>query len=296
MSAFTYSIISVVIVSLISLVGITTLGLSKKFLKRILFLLVSFATGALLGDVFLHILPHLAEEGKFTLSSSLYILAGIIVFFILEKIIHWRHCHIVGDEKHNHTHPVATLNLVGDGVHNFFDGILIGASFMVSPSVGIATSLAVLFHEIPQEIGDFGILVNSGLKPKKAILFNLLSAFSSIIGVIIVFVLGSKIDGLEQIFLPLTAGGFIYIAGADLIPELHHKVDIKNSLLQLISILFGMGIMYGITFVEPTHDHSHTKEHSNHSIESDHDCDEAHVDEYVHEDNHEHDHEHTHEH
>ncbi len=242
-----YTLISVFIVSAISLVGIVIVIVSQKYLKNFLLFMISFAAGALLGDVFLHLLPELVAEGHFTAMSSIYILFGILFFFILEKILHWRHCHLSATKSH--THPLAFMNLVGDTVHNFIDGILIAASYMLSIPVGIATTIAVIMHEIPQEMGDFGVLLHSGMKVKKALLFNFLSALTSVIGAVIILWFGVNNQEFLKIIIPITIGGFLYIANSDLIPELHKDVKVKNSIIQLISFIVGIGIMFLLTFI-----------------------------------------------
>jgi len=223
--------------------------IKQRFIKNILIFMVSFAAGAMLGDVFLHLLPELAEEGDFNLGSSFLILAGIVIFFILEKIIHWRHCHLTATKEH--THPLAFMNLVGDAVHNFIDGTLIAGSFMLSTPVGIATTIAVILHEIPQEMGDFGVLLHSGMKPKRALMFNFLSALTAIAGALLILTLGQNID-VTGIIVPITIGGFLYIANADLIPELHKETKISQSLIQLLTFTIGVGIMFLLLFL-PVH-------------------------------------------
>src|SRR3989344_5572339 len=161
-----YTLISVLIVSLISLVGVLTLSLKASTIKKWLIYLVSFSAGALLGDVFIHLLPEIAEEPGFGLDISLYILSGILFSFIVEKVINWRHCHHPTTKEH--PHPFVLMNLFGDFLHNFVDGLIIGASYLASIPVGIATTIAVVLHEIPQEIGDFGILLHGGFSKNKA--------------------------------------------------------------------------------------------------------------------------------
>jgi len=203
--------------------------------------MVSFAAGGLLGGAFLHLLPELVAEGHFGVMSSFYILVGILLFFILEKIIHWRHCHLCATKKH--VHALGYMNLIGDAFHNFTDGILIAGSYMLSIPIGIATTIAVIMHEIPQEMGDFGVLLHSGMTVRKALLFNFLSALTAVFGAVIILGLGVNNEKLVQIIIPITIGGFIYIASSDLIPELHKDVKIKNSIVQLISLITGIGIM-----------------------------------------------------
>lgn len=248
-----YSLISVLVVSFISLAGVLTLVLSGGLLQKILLFLVSFAAGALLGDVFIHLLPEIAEKSDFDWQISLYILLGILIFFILEKFIRWRHCHeCFPEEKPSHFHPqpFAYTNLIGDGLHNLIDGAIIAGSFLVNVPLGIATTLAVIFHEIPQEIGDFGILVKAGFSRLKALTFNLLSGLVAIIGAILTLTIGSQIESFVLFIIPLTIGGFIYIACADLIPELHKEPNPKKSLWQLLFFILGVGVMALLLFAE----------------------------------------------
>ena len=243
-----FAIISVVLISLTSLVGVATLSIKRKKLQQVFIYLVSFAVGALFGDAFLHLIPEAFRELGIGLNTSLLVLVGIVLFFALEKFVHWQHCHKVDCDEHER--PITTMNLIGDGFHNLLDGMLIGASFMASVPLGIATSLAVLAHEIPQEIGDFGVLLHGGFSVKKALFYNFLSALAAMVGVVLTLALGSHIEGFGIFLLPITAGGFIYIAGSDLIPELHHGQSPQKSLKQLISILLGIGVMILLTFLE----------------------------------------------
>ncbi len=243
-----YTLISVIIVSLISLIGIIFISTDIKKLKKLLLFLVSFAVGSLFGDAFIHLLPESFEKIGSHLVTALLIVAGILIFFALEKFLRWRHCHVVDSEEH--THPVVTMNIVGDAVHNLIDGMIIGASFLISFPIGLTTTLAVIFHEIPQEIGDFGILIYAKLEPKKALSYNFLSALFAVIGGIISLLLGAKVVSYSNYLLPITAGGFIYIAGADLIPELKHDVKLSSSVLQFFSIVLGIVIMAILTLLE----------------------------------------------
>lgn len=231
---------SVFIISLMSFVGILTLLLGKSILKRILFFLVSFAVGGLFGGAFFHLIPESVEQIGVH-QTSLLIISGIMIFFILEKFIHWRHCHV---EEHCRTHPVVTMNLIGDTVHNFIDGLLIGSSYLVNIKLGIATTAAILLHEIPQEFGDFGVFIHGGCTPKRAIAYNFLSALAAVAGAIIALIIGNSVHGFSQMLVPIAAGGFIYIAGSDLIPELKHSPHLRDSAVQLIAIAIGLTIMF----------------------------------------------------
>ncbi|HLD15266.1 MAG TPA: ZIP family metal transporter [Candidatus Nanoarchaeia archaeon] len=250
MNVWGYSIISVVIISLLSFIGIFTLGIKINQLNKILLYLVSFAAGALLGDVFFHLMPEITEEIGFTIKVSLYILAGIGVSFIVEKIVRWRHCH-VHEAAHQHkVHPFAVMNLFGDSVHNFIDGMIIAAGYLTSVPVGIATTLAVFLHEIPQEIGDFAILLHGGFSKTKALFYNFITALTAVLGAIIVLLLNQKIAGLSVFFNAFAVGGFIYIAGADLIPEMHKEVSARKSLMQFMFLVLGVAVMAVLLLLE----------------------------------------------
>jgi zinc and cadmium transporter len=246
--AWSYSLISVAIVSLISLVGVFTLTFNPERLKKISLLLVSFAVGSLFGDALIHLLPETFSQIKNALLASLLVLAGVILFFVLEKFLRWRHCHQINCPEHSL--PLATISLVADSVHNFIDGVLIAASFLVSLPIGLTTTLAVIFHEIPQEIGNFGVLIHAGFSTKRALLYNFLSALTAILGVVLTLVIGSRSQEFSLFLLPITAGGFLYIAGADLLPELHRENGLKTSFWQLFLMLLGIGIMILLTFLD----------------------------------------------
>jgi len=241
MNIWFYSLVSVFIVSLLSFTGILFLVISRQLLVNLLLFLVSFSAGALLGDSFIHLLPEAIEESGFNLNVSLMILAGLLTFFVLEKFVCWRHCHVPTSKSH--LHKFGVMNLVGDGIHNFIDGMVIAGSFLAGKQLGISTTLAVILHEIPQEIGDFGVLVYGGYSKTKALFFNFLSALMAVLGAVLVLVIGSGPDKLAQTILPFTAGGFIYIAGSDLIPELHKETALKKSFWQFIGLVLGIGIM-----------------------------------------------------
>ncbi|MFA6169640.1 MAG: ZIP family metal transporter [Candidatus Margulisiibacteriota bacterium] len=242
-----YSLVAVVLVSLISLIGVFTLAWRREKLGEILLILVSFAVGGLFGDAFIHLIPEAFELFGDKLTVSLLILTGILLFFVLEKFVRWRHCHVPTSE--HHPHPVVFMNLIGDGVHNLIDGMIIAASFMVSFPIGLATSLAVILHEIPQEIGDFGILVHGGVKINQALLLNFASALLAIIGALISLTVGPFVKDYAAFLMPLTAGGFIYMAGSDLIPTLHDQCDPSESWKQFLAIVFGLLVMVGLLFI-----------------------------------------------
>lgn len=249
LEVWTYAIASVLLVSLISFIGVLTLSIKANKLKTFLIYLIAFSAGALFGDAFIHLLPELIEEtGGFSLKISFLILGGIGAFFILEKVIHWQHCHIPISKEH--THPFAIMNLIGDGIHNFIDGLIIGASYIVSIPVGIATTIAVALHEIPQEIGDFGVLLHGGFSKAKALGVNFLSALGAILGAVIALLASSYVENIELFIVPIAIGGFIYIAGSDLIPELHKEFTIKKAILQFLAFSAGIAVMALMIFLE----------------------------------------------
>jgi zinc and cadmium transporter len=240
---------AVIIVSLISFVGIFTVSLREPFLKKVIFFFVSLAVGAMFGDAFLHILPEAFRTDSQT--PPLFVLFGILSFFILEKFLHWRHEHISCDcTEHNKIQPVGYLNLIADGVHNFLDGILIGVSFLASTKIGLATTLAVILHEIPQELSDFGVLLHAGFTRRRALLFNFLSALTAVFGTLTALFLSNETEKFSFYMLPFAAGCLIYVAGSDLMPELHKENAPKKALLQFAGMLLGILSMLGLKFLE----------------------------------------------
>jgi zinc and cadmium transporter len=241
MDTWTYSLGSVILVSLISFIGLFTFPMKERTLEKVLLFLVSFSAGALFGDAFIHLLPEAVAVNGFSIIVSLSLLSGIIFFFILEKFVHWRHCHVPTSE--HHPHPVAFMNMVGDGVHHFIDGLLIGGSYIAAIPVGVATTIAVFFHEIPQKMGDFGILLHAGYSKKKALLLNFVFSSTSIIGALVALFIGGYSERITSILIPFAAGGFIYIAGSDLIPEIHKETDPSKSAAQLTAFIAGIIVM-----------------------------------------------------
>jgi len=232
-------IISTFLVSLASFIGIFTLSLKERILNKTLFFLVSLSVGGLMGGAFLHLLPEAVEKFE-NGDVFLYTLAGFFLFLIIEKIIHWRHCH----EDHCPIHAFAYMNLIGDGIHNFIDGIIMAAGFIASPGLGIASTFAIFLHEIPQEIGDFGVLIYGGFSRKKALVFNFLTALTAILGGVFGFYLLSFTEVASKFLLAFAAGGFIYIAATDLIPEIRKETNIRKFITNFLSIFLGILLMY----------------------------------------------------
>lgn len=242
MSTLIWIIGSTFLISLIAFVGILTLSLKERLLKRILLLLVALSAGALMGGAFFHLIPEAVIGCAVAELDMLfaYVMAGFAIFFLLEKVLYWRHCH---DPKCD-VHTFGYMNLIGDALHNFIDGLVIAAAFVSSTKVGIATTIAIAFHEIPQEIGDFGVLLHSGFKKQRAILMNFVTALAAIVGGFAGFLISSSVESFIPALLPIAAGGFIYIASSDLIPELRKVDDAKKSASTFLVFLFGIALMW----------------------------------------------------
>ena len=231
-------LIAVIIVSLISLIGIF-IFLKEKILNRILFFLVSFAAGSLLGAAFLDLLPEALNSHNKNI-VPIFILLGILSFFILEKFLYWHHHHTEEKDVHTFTY----LNIVGDGVHNFVDGAVIAVSFLSSTALGIVTTVAIIAHEIPQEIGDFAILIYGGFSKAKALVYNFLTALTAILGALLAFFYSKSIGSLSSNLTAFAVGGFIYIASTDLIPEIQKEKDLKKSMLQFLLMVIGILLIW----------------------------------------------------
>jgi zinc and cadmium transporter len=239
---------SVLLVSVISLIGIIFIWVTETKLKTLFTYFVSFAVGGLLGDTFLHLMPQMIETG-FTTETALVLIGGILVSFMVERFLQWRHCHVPTSKEHPHS--FAYMNLFGDSIHNLIDGLIIGGSYLVSIPLGVATTIAIVFHEIPQELGDFSVLIYGGIHKKKALMFNFLTALTAVIGVVIALALGSLSQNATLLLVPFAAGNFIYIAGSDLIPELRKdEPEPKKSALQLISLVLGVVPMVLLLLLE----------------------------------------------
>lgn len=246
MTLYIYALVSTVMVSLVSLVGVFTLSLNEAFIRKYVFFFVSLAVGALLGDAFIHLIPEAIAQSTY---AGILVIFGIFIFFILEKFLHWHHHEDDTDEFH--IHPVGKLVLFSDAIHNFIDGIVIGVSFLISIPVGIATTIAVILHEIPQEMGDFAVLLHAGYSRKQALWLNFLSALTAVFGTLLAFIVGHQGEKFVAWILPIAAGGFIYIAVADLIPELHKRTtSITHSILQFLILTLGVVLMFSLTFLE----------------------------------------------
>ncbi|MFN0117531.1 MAG: ZIP family metal transporter [Elusimicrobiota bacterium] len=228
-------------VGMVSFVGVFFMA-SNLDSKKLTFYLISLASGTMLGSAFLHLIPEaLSVDSHFSL---ILIAVGIFFFFMLEKFLIWRHCHTHEHLPSENKPTTASLVVITDAIHNFIDGAIIASSFLVSPAIGWSTTTAIIMHEIPQEIGDFGVLLHSGYSKKKALLVNGLSASVALLGAVVTFVFVGISPVIQSQFIAITAGGFLYIALADLIPQLHERTKIKETILQIILLALGFLIMF----------------------------------------------------
>lgn len=247
MSTLAYILLFTFIGSIGALIGGFILLSRKNFALKISHFLASFAAGTLLGTAFLDLLPEAAHEAEESgINIFLWTLIGIIIFFLLERFIHWFHHHEKSHEHDKEVKSTLPLIIIGDTVHNFLDGVVIAATFLVNIPLGIVTTWAVFAHEIPQEIGDFGLMLHKGLSRGKIILVNIISAAVAFFGAIITYLLGNILEAYIPIFLGLTAGFFIYIAASDLIPEIHYEKNRKLAVIKSLLLLLGV-ILIGIS-------------------------------------------------
>lgn len=254
MNPLIYIFGSIIAVSLIAVIAIIPYLFKKKMTSKQLVVILSLSVGTLLGSVFIHFLPEMAEHG-YSLTVGLSVLVGFLAFFILERFIHWHHNHeeITGAENkaHSHAYHLAPLNILGDGVHNFLDGMVIAGSYLVSIPLGIVATISIIFHEVPQEIADFGVLLYTGMSKKKAVFFNVLSAITAIIGGIVGVLLAGNTEGFSTFIIPFAAGSFIYIAASNLVPEIHRHCKTWESILHVLAIIAGIGIMVALAVFVP---------------------------------------------
>ena len=224
--------------------------LPQSWRERLIPHLVSFAIGALLSAALVALIPHAAESENMDFHTlGLTILLGVLGFFLLEKMVLWRHCHshdceVHTPEPHHHEKAAGTLVLIGDGIHNLIDGVLIAAAFLTDFHLGVVTALAVATHEIPQEVGDFAILLHSGFSRRKALFYNILSSLTTVIGALIAYFSLGDFQKLLPYVLAIAASSFIYIAVADLIPGLHKRLHFAATVQQLGLILLGVATIY----------------------------------------------------
>jgi len=241
MSNFLVAILLAFLISLFSLIGMATLAIKEKVLRKILLMLVGLSAGGLIGGAFFHLLPEALDSDLDTTAVFAFTIIGFLLFFLLEKFLFWRHCHKGKCEIHTFTY----LNLIGDGIHNFIDGLVIIAAFLVDIRLGLVTTLAIALHEIPQEIGDFGVLVYGGFSKIKALIYNFVAALTVVGGVALGYLVGKEIQLTVPFLLSFAAGGFIYIAATDLIPKIRLEKKLSKSLLSFGVFLLGILLMFG---------------------------------------------------
>jgi len=245
MSNIINSLIAVILVSATSFVGALGLVLEDKLLNKLLISLVAFSAGSMIGAAFFHMLPEvLISQGAET--TFVYLLFGFCLFFVLERILRWRHCHKEACETHQH---LGWINIVGDGTHNFIDGLTIFASFLVGPALGIPVTISIIMHEIPHEMGVFGVLVYSGFSKIKAVIYNFLTGLVAVAGVIVGWLFFAQSQSLSQFVLPFAAGGFIYIAASDLIPELHKEKNLGKAVSTFVIFVAALIFMYEMKII-----------------------------------------------
>ncbi|PIN76635.1 ZIP family metal transporter [Candidatus Woesearchaeota archaeon CG10_big_fil_rev_8_21_14_0_10_36_11] len=241
MSILGLILLSTFVISLISFIGVITLSLNEKLLRRIVLMLVALSAGALMGGAFIHLIPEAIEiPGNSVQGALLYVLVGFVFFLFIEKVLHWRHCHKGKCDVHTFAH----MSLFGDTVHNFIDGLIIAASFVTNMSLGFVTTIAVALHEIPQEMGDFGVLLHGGFKKGKALFLNFVTGLTALLGGIVGYFLSKSVESTLGFLLPFAAGGFIYIAASDLIPEIRNADTVKKGIVYFVIFVVGLVMMY----------------------------------------------------
>ena len=232
-----YPLLATLIISLLSLIGMVTLSLSNKILGKIVILLLSLSAGTLLGGAFFHLLPEAIHELGADLALQVS-LGSFLLFFLVEKILHWRHCHKPGCK-----------------IHNFIDGLVIAGAFAIDLRLGLITTLSIGLHELPQEIGDFGVLIHAGFSKARALFFNFMSASTVILGAVVGYYLSHAVAPVSALLLALAAGGFLYIAASDLLPELRQEKSLRKVMASFFVLLVGISLMYSVTLIFPEHDH-----------------------------------------
>jgi len=252
LNSLIYSLLAVIAVSLLSLIGIFAISMDEKILDKILFILIGFSAGSILGSAYFDLLPEAVELTEESV-TFLYIALGFLGFFFLERFIYWYHGHAHESEigKKTIVKKFVYLNVLGDGIHNLIDGMIIAVSFFLGISVGITSTIAVMFHELPQEIGDFGVLVFGGFTKRRALLFNFLSALTSVVGALYSAFFSVHTESFIGFLVAFAAGGFIYLAASELIPEIQQEKDFRKSLIQFVLFIFGLVLVWCLGVIIP---------------------------------------------
>jgi zinc and cadmium transporter len=245
-----YGMLAALAVSLVSMIGVVTLVGSSLRTDRITPYFLSLAAGAMVGNALFHLIPegfeHYIGEGASGIRFvSLLIIGGFFTFFAIDLFLH-----SVGKHDTPHEKPIGYLILIGDSLENLVDGIVIGSAFMLSPEIGIATTLAVLVHEIPIELGDFAVLLHSGMSRTKALLWNFCSGFISVFGVVAAWYFGKNIEGFPHLMGPIAAGAFLYMVGSSLVPAIRNDAHFSKAGVHLLIAIGGASIMFALLFLE----------------------------------------------
>jgi zinc and cadmium transporter len=238
MSTLAWIVVSGVAMSLVALVGLVTFGMPRAVLDRLLLSLVALAAGSLLGGAIFNMLPEAIEALGNRLQVYVWLMAGFVTFFVLEQFLHWHHCHRTDHDAHR---PLGFLVLLADGLHNFIGGLAVAGAFIVDIRVGIVTWLVAAAHEVPQELGDFGVLVHSGWSRRGALVWNVVSASTFLFGGLLAYGLSDTLD--VALLLPFAAGNFIYIGATDLVPEVSRHADEGKNLVNLAAFALGLALM-----------------------------------------------------
>lgn len=245
MNTLSSIIIACLAITFCVILAVLLLSFRRTILNKITLFLLSLSAGSLMGGAFFHLLPEASEKLEIN-QVYLIVLIAFIFFFFMEKLLFWRHCH----KENCRIHTFGYMNLFGDALHNFIDGLVIAGAFVIDKHIGIATTLAIALHEIPQEIGDFGVLIHAGFNKTKAIIVNYLIALTVLLGGIVGYHLSSSLENFVPYLLPFAAGGFIYIASSDLMPEIRKEANVKKSILSFLIFIIGVVIMYLSTLIE----------------------------------------------
>jgi zinc and cadmium transporter len=238
MSTLAWIVIGGVLMSAIAMIGSITLVLKPATLDRLLLPLVAFAAGSLIGGAFFHMIPAAIVELDDVLSVGIAVVAGFTVFFLLEQLLHWHHCHRSGSDCKQ---PLTYLILIGDGLHNFLGGLAIAGTFLIDVRLGITSWLAAAAHEVPQELGDFGVLVHGGWSKKRALVLNVLSGLTFLLGGLVTYAISFQVD--VSWLIPFAAGNFIYIGASDLVPEVNKHQDLKANAVHLLAFVLGLALL-----------------------------------------------------
>lgn len=237
-------IIATFIITLCVWVALFFFFLKKETLSGITMSLVALSAGALMGGAFLHLLPEASEQLTSEVLFGVFLIS-FVIFFLVEKLLHWRHCHKADCSVHSFGH----MNLIGDSIHNFIDGLVIAGAFMVNIGLGIATTIAVAIHEVPQEIGDYGVLIHAGFNKRKAIIINYIVAFAVVVGGVVGYFSFSHLETFLPYLLPFAAGGFVYISASDLMPEIRKETNRKKSIITFLVFILGILMMYLVKLI-----------------------------------------------